>query len=211
LQWRRRRLCMAMADARPPEGRRENVSRPPDRTRTATTCNVLQLTRPRLPGYFRCRGGRHLREFTYCRWYLFHDHGSSPQRWAATARFLRPAAVASDGTASWCCRKWLRSGACTPWSGHLMLRSWLAYVVVCSLRTSPSASPTQAARPASMRAKAGTLPRVGAGRSGQGWYSSLAQTSICENLPQTPGRCMCLALCGRGWRQLAVRACLHMH
>ena len=91
-----------------------------------------------------------------------------------------------------------------PWGCHLMLCSWLACVVVCSLRTSPSATQTQAARAASMRAKAGTLPRAGGGRSGQGWYSSLAQTSIFENLPRTCGRRS--ALRGRARRQSAAGA-----
>ena len=91
-----------------------------------------------------------------------------------------------------------------PWGCHLMLCSWLACVVVCSLRTSPSATQTQAAQAASMRAKAGTLPRAGGGRSGQGWYSSLAQTSIFENLPRTCGRRS--ALRGRARRQSAACA-----
>ena len=112
LQWRRRRLCMAVADARPPEGHCEDVSRPPDCARTATTFDVFQLTRPRVPGYFRCRSRRHLSVVTHCRGSLFHDYGSSPQRWAATARFLRSAAVASDGKASRRCREYVPEICC---------------------------------------------------------------------------------------------------
>jgi hypothetical protein len=80
-----------------------------------------------------------------------------------------------------------------------MICSLLAYVV-CSSRMSPSATQIQVARMASMRAKAGTLPRVGAVRSGQGWYSSLAQTSIYEDLQRTSGTTrtrLALVGCGR--------------